>query len=141
MLVAKRPDQDVSFLVRSVGLVLVPVALWCVLLLAAPASLGTLVLGESWSVVRPILPWTSLEYCALALSAPAVIGLRGRAASGPYLKLRSTFAGLVVAFGVSAAFFLRDVSAVSGGLAVAALVYAIYAWLLLLRTPSTRAVR
>jgi hypothetical protein len=141
LLMARSAEGDVRLLTRVAPAMALCVAAWSALLLALPPQVGAAFLGESWSVVRDVLPWTCLEYLALAVVAPAMIGLRSRSASSSYFQVRVLFGTLVVSLGATAALVVRETWAVSAALALAALMTTLLAWIRLVGTPPVRAAR
>lgn len=101
-----------------------------------PDGLGRAFLGESWSVVRPLLPITATEYAALAWLSAAAGGLRVQARSGPLLRIRLVFALLTLLAGSAAAVIWGQAVAVAWALALAAGVAAVVARAVFLRPRS-----
>lgn len=69
---------------------------WSVLALLLPDSLGRELLGDSWSHVRPVLPWVCLEYIGVALWAGGAAMLRYSSATPRVLGLRLGYAPAAV---------------------------------------------
>lgn len=100
-----------------------------------PQGWGEVILGESWTVVRPLLPITATEYAALAWFSAASGGIMAQGRSADLLKLRLVFACGSVALGLVAALLLGSARAVAGALALTAILVAVYARRMLLRVP------
>lgn len=100
-----------------------------------PTNWGELILGDSWTVVRPLLPITAIEYAALAWLSAAGGGLRAQGRSSALLKLRVVFAGSSIVLGSLAAIVTGSVRMVAVALAVAAVMSAVLARHMLLRDP------
>ena len=107
---AKRPRSDDG---RALGLMLlaylVVLGVWTAVLLLLPTSWGELILGDTWTGTRAILPITAVEY--VALISIAVLGiyckLRDRALPILVGKVSSTavlLGGSLVVVAVGAAF-------------------------------------
>lgn len=85
-----------------------------------PSSVGVLLLGESWSVVRVLLPITAIEYVGLAWLSAAIGVLRAQARSGALVRVRLVQAIATAAAGCAAAFAFESAQAVAVGFACAA---------------------
>lgn len=105
--------------------------------LAVPQAWGELILGDSWTVVRPLLPITATEYAALAWLAAARGGIRALGRSSDLLILQLVFAGSSIAFGSLAAIVSGSIRMVAIALSIAAVVAAAYARFWLFRIPPT----
>ncbi|MFC6354663.1 hypothetical protein [Luethyella okanaganae] len=62
-------SRDVRSVVAVTGVLTLVTAAWAGILLLLPETVGRLLLGETWSSTRAILPITSVEYLFLAVSA------------------------------------------------------------------------
>jgi len=98
-----------------------------------PAAWGARLLGDTWSVVREIIPLTAVEYVALAWLAASAAGLRAQGRSGSLLRLRAVFTALTLGLACSGALLAGSVWGMSLGLAIAAIVGAILGRHVLLR--------
>lgn len=105
--------------------------------LLIPRGWGELILGDSWTVVQPLLPITATEYAALAWLSAAIGGIMAQGRSADLLKLRLVFAGGSVALGSIAAMATGSARVVAGALAFTAVVAAVYARMILLKDPQT----
>ena len=67
-------------IVRTIVLLIIGscavVAVWDVIVLSVPDSIGVKLLGESWIVVRPILPWVLLALFLNVVVAFSALGLK-----------------------------------------------------------------
>jgi O-antigen/teichoic acid export membrane protein len=86
-----------------------------------PARIGQLFLGESWEQVRPLLPFTGLEYLALAWLSCNRTALQVSAMSREILHLRVIFAVTSVGLSATAAFYFGTAQGVAAALATTAL--------------------
>lgn len=122
-----RPELVGAFLARLA----LPLSLCSVLAglasLAVPDGLGRLLLGESWAVIRPILPLTGVEWAFIVWITAATAGLQVLERASDVLRVRLVFGALALALGCSAALVLREPAAVAGGLCLAALGAALFA--------------
>jgi hypothetical protein len=87
---------------------------------ALPESAGRLVLGETWSQVRVILPVTGVEYALLVWLNAANGVLRARAQARYLVRTRLVFATSSLVLGVGAGVLFHTALAIAVGLAVAA---------------------
>jgi len=101
--------------------------------LLVPQGWGELILGDSWTVVRPVLPLTAMEYAALAWVSAASSGMMTQGRSITLVKLRLLTSGMSVALGSAVAIVAGSAVAVAGALVVAAVMAAVYGRLVLLR--------
>jgi hypothetical protein len=112
----------------------VAVAIGCVAFFI-PDSLGQAFLGDSWPVVRPLLPVTATEYAALAWFSAAAGGLIAQARSGALLQIRLQFSLVTLVAGVAAAAIWGQALGVAMGLALAAIVAAVVGRAMFLHPP------
>ena len=108
--------RKVSLLLSTLALV-VGVAAWVL-----PASLGALLLGDSWSVARGIVPIAAVEYAALSWLSGCAAGLRAQGRSRSLLELRLVFSLLTLGLAGLGAWVVDAVWGVSAGLALAAII-------------------
>lgn len=110
--------------------------------LAVPRAWGELILGDSWNVVRPLLPITASEYALLAWLSAAGGGIRAQGRSSDLLRLQLVFAGSAVVLPSIAVILGGSVRMVAIALVVAAGIAAVAGWLMLfkgaIRDPTTR---
>lgn len=127
--VAKRPraSDGSSLRIVTLGLVLVEIA-WAAFLLLAPPEFGQLVLGETWSGTRAILPVTGIEYFFLCITAGMTLILKARGESRRLIlnKILSTamiLVGTAIAVGIATQFVAIPIiiafAAVVGSIAMA----------------------
>ena len=116
----------------AVGMSGAAVAVGCIAFLV-PQGLGAAFLGDSWPVVRPLLPFTAVEYGALAWLSAATGGLIAQARSGALLQIRLVFSLVTLVAGSAAALIWGQPLAVAVALAVAAAVAAVAARTMFLR--------
>ncbi|WP_426565253.1 hypothetical protein ACPPVT_02800 [Angustibacter sp. McL0619] len=95
--------------------------------LLVPAAWGELLLGDSWSVVAPLLPFTGWEYAALAWVSVCYTALRAEQRSQALLSLRVVHASTSILLAAAAAATGGTARAVSIALAVTASVVAVAA--------------
>jgi hypothetical protein len=100
---------------------------------ALPNAVGAALLGESWSVVRPLLPITSVEYAALAWLSAANAGILVRGGSHDLLAVRAVFALCALVLGTLSAAVARTPEAVAMALAASAIVASVFAYRVLVR--------
>jgi len=91
--------------------------------LLIPASWGHILLGDSWTLVRTVLPIMGAEYAAISWYAAVAAGLTVRAKSGSLLALRTTHVALSAVAVVLGAGVFMSVRVVATGF-VAAVVFA-----------------
>jgi O-antigen/teichoic acid export membrane protein len=108
-------------------------AVWGAVLLVLPAQTGELLLGESWAGARSVLPWTVVEYVALAAATGAVLGLQAHRQARHLAVVLFSGSVFVVAAGLLAALLGDSAAAFAAGLAVATVLYAVLAWATLYR--------
>jgi len=87
--------------------------------LLIPASWGHLLLGDSWTLVRTVLPIVGAEYAAISWYAAVAAGLTVRAKSGSILALRTTHVALSAVAVVLGAGVFMSVQVVATGFAAA----------------------
>jgi O-antigen/teichoic acid export membrane protein len=107
--------------------------LWGAVLLLLPAAAGDLLLGDSWAGARSVLAWTVLEYVALATAAGAVLGLQAHGRARHLALVLSSGSVFVLCGALLAAALGDSAAAFAAALAVAAVLYAVVAWLTYLR--------
>jgi hypothetical protein len=71
------------------GVYVVISALWAAVLLVVPPSLGVLILGETWTGARGVLPITSIEYVLLCVAAVLSLALKLRSLARPLFVNRA----------------------------------------------------
>ena len=135
-LLRRQRSHDLAFCVRVALLVAAVVSVWSAAILLLPDAVGRAILGESWSGVRSVLPWTCAEYLFTGLGAAALLWLRVRSASRQLLRLRLVLALLLASFGIGAAILGSSAHAVAAAIAAAVLVNTALGWLVVLRSPS-----
>jgi hypothetical protein len=116
----------------SAGLAGVVLA-WGALLLLIPSALGELLLGASWPSARAVLPWTTVEYAALAVTLGGVLGLQSRQASAVLLRLTVVAPLLVVLGAVAAAVLGNSAHDFAAALAAATVSSAVVVWVVYTR--------
>ena len=112
----RRPDRLLSVAVVS-GLVLglVP-ALWGAGLLVMPERVGELLLGDSWSAARALVPPITVLVIAAAILVPAAVGLRALVSVRRLVATSVVVAPLGVVF-VAAGAWVGDARGAANGLA------------------------
>ena len=133
-------DRQVRLTVRLSAGLAVAVAAWGALLLVAPPAVGELLLGASWAPARAVLPWTVVEYAALAVSLGGLLGLQARQASGVLLRLTALAPALLVLGAVAATVLGDSPQAFAATLAGATVATAVVVWGMALRAMRVRAV-
>jgi O-antigen/teichoic acid export membrane protein len=93
-----------------------------------PDELGSLILGESWIVAAPLLPFIGLEYCALAWLACNRTALQAKARSGELLQLRIVFALTDLVLTAAAALLFGTAVSIAAALAFSAIILLLPAW-------------
>lgn len=99
-----------------------------------PASVGALVLGETWPLAHAILPITAAEYAALSWATAAASGLKAQGRSAELLRLRVILTILTLLLSLAGALMVREVWGASIGLALAAIAAAVLGRRTLLET-------
>jgi hypothetical protein len=107
-------------------------------LLALPADVGELLLGDTWAQARQVLPWTVLEYTAVGVLAAALIGLTVEGAAKSVVIVSCLQGALIVAIGGLCALAFGTAESVVQGTGAAAWVSAGVAWLALLTADRRR---
>ncbi|MEP7021469.1 MAG: hypothetical protein ABI808_12510 [Pseudonocardiales bacterium] len=120
--------RDLDFCVKLAAVVTVGIIAWASVLLLLPSSIGTHLLGRTWTGTRTVLPWTSLEYISLGIAATSTLWLRVRHAARSLLIRSLTYAGAVMLFGISAAQLGASATAVAIAGSAAAAISAITGW-------------
>lgn len=133
------PDAAQRRLFSISALLAAVVAAYGAVLMLLPDAVGSLLLGDSWQLARPVLPFTLLEYVGLSFWTGAVVALRLRHRTRAALVLRVGFASAGLLLALGAAFVIGTGAAVGAGLALASLVTAVGASLIV-RKPVTRGV-
>jgi len=95
-----------------------------------PAAIGHLFLGETWDNVRPLLPFTGLEYLALAWLSCNKTALQAMEMSRELLRLRVMFAAASVVLSAGAALLFGTARSMSAGLAVSAVLMLFPSWMI-----------
>jgi hypothetical protein len=93
-----------------------------------PDQIGSLFLGESWVITAPLLPFTGLEYCALAWLACNRTALQAKARSGELLRLRIIFALTDLMLTAAAALLFGTAVSIAAALALSGIVLLLPAW-------------
>lgn len=105
----------VASVVMSLGALLLGLVAW-----SLPAGIGESILGDSWPLVRPVLPFTALEYAAIAWIAGITTRLRAFNHADLFLGARVRHAVLSVCLAFFMAVVATTAVAIAAGLAVAA---------------------
>jgi O-antigen/teichoic acid export membrane protein len=93
-----------------------------------PERIGALILGESWVLVAPLLPFIGLEYCALAWLSCNRTALQAKGRSGELLQLRVIFALTDLVLTAAAALLFGTAVSMAAALALSAIVLLLPAW-------------
>jgi hypothetical protein len=104
------------------------VVAWGALLLVVPDAVGELLLGASWPSARAVLPWTTVEYAALAVTLGGLLGLQARQASRVLLRLTVVAPTLVVMAALAATLVGDSPQAFAAALAGATVVSGVVVW-------------
>lgn len=131
-LVRRPAGRELRFCGAVAGALTACCLVWGAVLLALPAGVGTALLGESWTGVRSVLPWTVLEYALLSLSAAAAVGLRARQRGRSLRNAQLLRAVVTVGAGGLALLLGAGVVTVAAVLALAAGAGSAWAWVRLL---------
>jgi hypothetical protein len=133
--VVRRPRrQDVRTAAAVAAGAVTTVAAWGLVLLALPADLGSAVLGDTWASARAVLPFTTLEYVALAAGAASTLGLKVRSEARALARQKLGYAVGIVIVGGATALAAQSVLPVAAALAVVAAAANAYGWVQLLRS-------
>jgi O-antigen/teichoic acid export membrane protein len=95
-----------------------------------PTAIGHLFLGKTWDNVRPLLPFTGLEYLALAWLSCNKTALQAMEMSRELLRLRVMFAAISVALSAAAALLFGTARSMSAALAVSAVLMLVPSWVI-----------
>lgn len=127
-LARRQRGRDLPFCALTAVVLSGMTLLWGVVLLLLPEQAGAAAFGASWPGIRHVLPWTVVEYVALAVGAASALGLRARARAGPLLTQRLV-AAIATVFGASvAALVVGQTRAVAAALAGAAVLATAVGW-------------
>ncbi len=121
-----RPAVAVSAVLSAITLV------WSVALYVLPTSVGTALLGDSWTVARAVLPLSAAAMLALALVTGATTALKGMGLAGRLLRITVVQSPLILALGCGGA-ALAGAQGAAAGLALAQAVGCVLGWVLLRR--------
>jgi O-antigen/teichoic acid export membrane protein len=105
---------------------------WTALVCAVPVHTMTAVLGRSWPRARGIVPYAGLGVALSSVAGAAIAGLRAMRAASENLRLAVVVVPFLFVLSMGGAKFYGTEGA-AGGLAVAAAVYSVLAWWLLVR--------
>ncbi len=94
--------------------------------LVVPDALGRIMLGDSWTVIQPLLPVTATEFAFLGWLNCLNGGMRAQGRSGELLKVRLVFAGASLVLGCGAAVVFGTAMGVALSLVGAAAVAVVY---------------
>jgi len=132
--IRRRPwDGAVRFMVAlSVGLAACALV-WGLVVWAMPASVGSFLLGDTWSSARAVLPFTTAEFIALAVWNGAVALLRASGRTRVSAGLRVCYLMIAVVAATGAAWTTGTARGVQLGLAASAALIAIATWATVLR--------
>lgn len=103
-----------------------------------PAPVGHLFLGQTWDYVRPLLPFTGLEYMALAWLSCNKTALQSVEMSRELLRLRLIFAITSVALSASAALLFGTARGMAAALALTAILMLYPNWMIARRRAAVR---
>lgn len=90
-----------------------------------PNGVGEVLLGPTWLVAQPVLPFTAFEYAAVAWVAAAFGCLRVQGRSVALLQVRLLLATLSIGFVITLASVVNTAAGIAAGLACAAVVTAL----------------
>lgn len=113
--------QALRFLLGVTGTLMAVSAAWGTLLLAVPDQIGEEILGSSWAVAEPLLPFVAAEYLGLAMWTGATAMLRYSNATRTALRIRLLYAPTSLVLPVVALAITDDVRAFVATLAALAL--------------------
>lgn len=111
---------------------------WGAVLLLVPPGVGELLLGASWTSARAVLPWTTVEYAALAVALGGLLGLQARQESTVLLRLTAVAPALVVLGALAATWLGNSPAAFAAGLAGATVASAAVVWVVHTRVVGRR---
>jgi O-antigen/teichoic acid export membrane protein len=72
------PSGQARLVARTAAVLAGGSAAWGGFLLVLPRSVGELLLGATWDGARSVLPWTILEYAALAVGVAVIVGFQAQ---------------------------------------------------------------
>lgn len=136
VLVRRARTGDGSFVLRASAALAGLTALWAVVLLLLPTSLGQAFFGQSWTGIRQVLPFTCLEYLLLGIGQGALLGLRVRHQARRIVVRQVVTGTITFAGGALVAFATRSTVAIAALTAFTALVGALLAWWMFARSGS-----
>jgi O-antigen/teichoic acid export membrane protein len=123
---SERGSEATWAALRRIGWMLSGLALTVGLVAAVlPDSLGTVLLGATWTVAAPLLPITGLEYAGLAWVSVTYTLLRALGRSSALLKARCVHSALSLGLALTAAALWGTAAAVACALVVTAFVVAV----------------
>jgi O-antigen/teichoic acid export membrane protein len=135
-LAAKRFQVDshraLRFLAFGGAGAFVVTVVWTALVYAAPVGAMTAVFGHTWPAARVIVPYAGLSVALSGVAGAATSGLRAMRAAGENLRLALVMVPFLFALCMGGA-ALYGTRGAAGGLAVAAAIYSLLGWWLLVR--------
>ncbi len=135
-LAARRFQVDTARALRflvlgAVGAFALTIA-WTALVYAAPVHTMTTVFGRSWPAARGIVPYAGLGVALSGVAGAATSGLRAMRAASENLRLALVMVPFLFVLCMGGA-KLYGTEGAAGGLAIAAAIYSLLGWRLLLR--------
>jgi hypothetical protein len=89
------------FMAAMTGALTVAALAWGMVALMVPDQVGRGLLGESWEVARPVLPWVCVEYVGVALWTGGAAMLRYASSTRTVLRVRLGYAPAAVVIPVA----------------------------------------
>lgn len=96
----RSPADARRLMLALTGLLTLAAVVWGGIVLVLPTPAGRGILGESWDVARPVVPWVCLEYVGVAWWTGGAAMLRYASATRTVLRVRLAYAPAAVALPV-----------------------------------------
>ncbi|MEO5920111.1 MAG: hypothetical protein ABIQ01_03115 [Pseudolysinimonas sp.] len=101
-LARRPPGTDRRPILAVAGVFMLISALWSTMLLLVPPDLGVLILGETWTGARVVLPITSIEYVLLCIASVLSLALKLRSLARPLFIYRAVASVVILATAIIA---------------------------------------
>lgn len=126
--VSHRPNTELRRRVRIAAQILYGFAIgWAALVLVVPDPIGRVILGDTWSAAKPLLPWVAVYWVARTGALPALDGLRALG-GGRRLVALGAITGSLIMIAAVAGSWLDGALGATIGLTGALLVSVVLWW-------------
>ncbi|WP_152467818.1 hypothetical protein [Gordonia terrae] len=126
-----RAARSRSLVLASMG-VLVVVSMGAVCVYLVPARIGVEVMGDSWSVVQPVLPWVLLSLAPITLTTLSSLSIKSLGEGSVLVRTRTCCVPITLFAGVIGALLGGAVGAAIGSLIGSVVASAIFLFALVL---------